>query len=125
MLVPCEIAVRSILPSVRATIAETLMNKHKLKQADAAKLLGVSQPAISLYSRRIRGRAIDLRSDPEVERMVENLADSLAKDSLSPMNVMSALCEICRTARAKSMLCSLHKTFDPSVDLEKCGLCLT
>lgn len=123
MFVPCEIAIKSVLPSVRATVAKTLMNKHKLKQADAARLLGVSQPAISLYSRKIRGTAIDLESEPEVKKKIENLADTLARDNLSPMGFMSAFCEICKTVRAKKMLCSLHKTFDPSVDLEKCELC--
>jgi len=125
MLVPCEIAIKSILPSVRATIAKELVDKHDLKQAEAAKLLGVSQPAISLYSRKIRGKAVDLESDSEIKKMVENVADSLANGGLSPMNFMSAFCEICRTVRAKRMMCSLHKTFDPSVDLDKCELCST
>jgi len=125
MLVPCEIAIKSILPSVRATIAKELMTKHNLKQAEAARLLGVSQPAISLYSRKIRGRAIDLESESKVKKMIENLADALAEDKLSPINFMSAFCEICKTIRAKKMLCSLHKTFDPSFDLDKCELCST
>ncbi|MGQ9544057.1 MAG: helix-turn-helix domain-containing protein [Candidatus Bathyarchaeia archaeon] len=38
-------------------IAKTLITKHNLTQVEAAKLLGISQPAISLYERKIRGKA--------------------------------------------------------------------
>jgi len=106
-------------------IAKELMAKYNLKQAEAAKLLGVSQPAISLYYRKIRGKAIDLENDIKVEKLLENLADSLAGDGLSHKDFISKFCEICRTIRAKGLLCQMHKTFDPSIDIEKCGFCLT
>jgi predicted transcriptional regulator len=44
MLVPYEVAVKYVLPVVRAMTAKRLMAKHSLKQAEVAKLLGVSQP---------------------------------------------------------------------------------
>jgi predicted transcriptional regulator len=104
-------------------IAKELMAKYNLKQAEAAKLLGVSQPAISLYYRKIRGKAIDLENDIEVEKLMENLADSLAGGGLSHKDFISKFCEICKIIRAKGLLCKMHKTFDPSIDIEKCGLC--
>jgi predicted transcriptional regulator len=104
-------------------IAKELMAKHNLKQAEAAKLLGVSQPAISLYHRKIRGKAIDLENDIEVEKLMENLADSLAEGKLSHKDFISKFCEICRMIRAKGLLCKMHKNFDPSIDIEKCELC--
>jgi len=123
MLLPCEVAVKCLLPPARAMIAKQLMTKHNLKQAEIAKLLGVSQPAISLYNRKIRGKAIDLESDPDVTKLIENLAVSLAKGSLSHKDFIPMFCEICRTIRAKGLLCKMHKTFDPSIDIEKCKLC--
>jgi predicted transcriptional regulator len=123
MLVPCEVAVKCLLPSIRAMIAQDLMTKHNLKQADAAKLLGVSQPAISLYYRKMRGKAIDLENDVEIEKLLENLADFLAEGGLSHKDFISKFCEICRTIRAKGLLCKMHKAFDPSIDIEKCELC--
>jgi predicted transcriptional regulator len=104
-------------------IAKELMAKYNLKQAEAAKLLGVSQPAISLYYRKIRGKAIDLENDIEVEKLMENLADSLAGGGLSHKDFILKFCEICKIIRAKGLLCKMHKTFDPSIDIEKCGLC--
>ncbi len=75
MLAPCEIAVKCALPAVRAMIAKELVTKHNLKQAEAAELLGVSQPAISLYSRKIRGKAINLENDQDVKTLIEKLSN--------------------------------------------------
>lgn len=125
MSVPCEIAVKCVLPSVRAMIAKKLMTKRNLKQGEVAKLLGVSQPAISLYCRRIRGKAIDLEYDPAITALVENLAASLAEGNVSRRDFIQSFCEICKTIRAKGLLCKLHKAFDPLIDIEKCELCMT
>ena len=123
MLVPCEIAVKCVLPAIRAMIAKELMTKYALKQAEAAKLLGVSQPAISLYHRQIRGSAIDLENDAEILKLIQNLAASLAEGGLTHKDFIPRFCEICRTIRAKGLMCKLHKAFDPTIDIEKCELC--
>jgi predicted transcriptional regulator len=125
MSVPCEIAVKCVLPSVRAITAKKLMTKHNLKQEQVAKLLGISQPAISLYCRRIRGKAIDLENDPAITALVENLAASLAEGNASRRDFIQSFCEICKAVRAKGLLCKLHKAFDPLIDTEKCKLCMT
>jgi predicted transcriptional regulator len=104
-------------------IAKELMTKHLMKQVKVAELLGVSQPAISLYTRKIRGRAMDLENEIEITKLIENLASSLAKEELSHKDYIVAFCEICRTIRAKGLMCKLHKTFDPTVNIEKCKLC--
>jgi len=124
MLLPCEVAVKSLLPPVRAALAKQLMTKHGLKQIEAAKLLGVSQPAISLYNRKMRGKALDLEKDKEVGSLIEDLADSLANRNLSHREFTLKFCEICKAARAKGLLCSMHKALDPTFDTEKCELCM-
>jgi hypothetical protein len=45
MSVPCEVAVKCILPVVRAMVAKELMTIDGLRQVDVAKFLRVSQPA--------------------------------------------------------------------------------
>jgi len=104
-------------------IAKELMVKHGLKQAEAAKILGVSQPAISLYYRKIRGKAVDLENDVEVIKLIEDLATTLAEGNLSHKDFIPMFCEICRTIRAKGLMCNLHKVFDPEIDIEECELC--
>ena len=123
MLVPCEVAVKCVLPAVRAMIAKELMAKYQLKQVEVAELLGVSQPAISLYFRKRRGKAINLANESDIVNLIENLAASLVKDKLPPRAFIPMFCEICRTIRAKGLMCELHKTFDPKIDVEKCGIC--
>lgn len=123
MSIPCEIAVKCVLPVVRAMTAKELIAKHHLKQVEAAKLLKISQPAISLYSSKIRGKAIDLENEKDVKKLIENLATSLANGKLSHKDFVLTFCEICKTIRAKGLMCKLHKAFDPSIDIEKCGLC--
>ena len=124
MSVPCEVAVKCVLPVVRAMVAKELMADYGLRQVEAAKLLGVSQPAISLYCRNIRGKAIDLENDSDVKRLVADMCEVLAKGGFSHRDLIIMYCGVCRTIRAKGLLCKLHKTFDPLVDIEKCELCL-
>jgi predicted transcriptional regulator len=125
MLVPCEIAVKCLLPAIRAIIAKELTAAYKLKQAEAAKLLGVSQPAISLYYRRIRGKAINLEKDQEVMKLIKEFAEFMVHSNpMSHKEFIQKLCEICKLIRAKGLMCDLHKIFDPQIDVEKCELCL-
>jgi predicted transcriptional regulator len=123
MLVPCEVAVKCSLPAIRAMIAKDLVAKYGLKQAEVARLLGVSQPAISLYYRRIRGKAVNLENNFEVKGSIEELAGRLSKHSLSYREFISAFCSICTKMRADGLLCEMHKTFDPLIDIENCKLC--
>lgn len=125
MLVPCEIAVKCVLPAVRAMTAKRLIEKHGLNQAQAAQLLGLSQPAISLYSRRMRGKALNVREDEEITDMVNALASSLVEGHLTHKEFIPRFCEICRTIRTKGLLCQMHKAFDPSIKIEECELCKT
>lgn len=123
MSIPCEIAVKCILPVVRAMVAKEIITKHHLNQVEAAQLLKISQPAISLYTRKIRGKAIDLEKENDIKKMIENLATSLVKNKLLHKEYVINFCEICRAIRAKGLMCKLHKAFDPSIEIEKCGLC--
>lgn len=125
MSVPCEVAVKCVLPVVRAMLAKELMAKYRLRQTEVADILRVSQPAISLYYRKIRGKAIDLENDEDIGSLVCNLAATLAENKLSRRDLIPKYCEICKTIRAKGLLCELHKAFDPTINIETCELCYT
>ncbi len=124
MIIPCEVAVKCLLPPVRALLSKTLATKHKLTQIEVAKLLGASQPAVSLYDKKMRGKALNLENEKEIIKLIENLADMLANGNLQHKDFIQAFCEICKKIRAKGLFCQLHKTFDPTIELEKCELCL-
>jgi predicted transcriptional regulator len=125
MLTPCEVAVKCALPSVRAMVANELMTNHSLKQAEAAKLLGISQPAVSLYQQKLRGNSINLGSDAEISAMVNQHAEALVSGTRTYEDLLLSFCKICRTIRSKGFMCKIHKAFDPAVDLDKCDFCRT
>jgi predicted transcriptional regulator len=123
MLTPCEVAVKCALPSVRAMMATQLMNKHDLNQAQAAKLLGISQPAISLYQKKLRGNSLDLWGDPDIAASVAKQAEFLANGATDARNNLAWFCSVCKTLRAKGYLCKIHKDLDPTMDIESCDFC--
>jgi predicted transcriptional regulator len=123
MLTPCEVAVKCALPSIRAMIANELTNKHNLKQADAAKLLDISQPAISLYQTKLRGTALNLENDPDIAELVAKHADYLINGAAAQKEKLGSFCGICKTLRAKGLLCKIHKAFEPVISVEECGFC--
>jgi len=125
LLAPCEVAVKCALPSVRAMVANELTSKHNLKQAEAAKLLGISQPAISLYQQKLRGNSIDLGTDPEISALVAQHATTLTNGNFSNNDMLLSFCRICKTIRSKGLLCKIHEAFEPRIDLENCNFCQT
>lgn len=48
MVLPCEIAAKKIVPSIKANLARKLKKKG-LKQKEIAKVLGVTNAAVSQY----------------------------------------------------------------------------
>lgn len=123
MLTPCEVVIKCALPSVRAMVAAELMNKHSLNQAQAAKLLGISQPAISLYQKKLRGNSLDLWSDPEITTSVAKQAWLLVNGVADTRNNLGWFCAICKTLRSKGYLCKIHKDLDPTMDIDNCDFC--
>ena len=56
MKLMCEIMAQDILPVVRAVMSKELVGEHKMSQNDVARMIGVSQPAVSQYMRQLRGK---------------------------------------------------------------------
>jgi predicted transcriptional regulator len=123
MLSPCEIAVKCALPSVRAMVASELMSKHSLNQAQVAELLGVSQPAISLYQKKLRGNSLNLWNDADITATVARQAEFLANGGGESKNTLGWFCGVCKMLRAKGYLCKIHKDLDPTVNLDDCDFC--
>ena len=124
MSLPCEFAVRSVVPAMRALVARKLSIVYSMKQADIAFRLGITQSAVSQYMRNARGRAIIIDGIDEVQDLVQILADGLASNSLSKRQITKRYCEACKVVRQKKVLCNLHKKLDPDYEIEDCNACL-
>ena len=58
MLLPSEIEAKSLIPAIRPILAKKLTIEYKMKEEFVAKVLGVTQAAISNYIRGTRGDTI-------------------------------------------------------------------
>ena len=92
----CETVAKEILPSLRALIAKSLIKNHKLTQEEAAKKLGLTQGAISQYSRYIRGiRAKQMEKDESINNEIDKFS-SLLVSNLSHKEAVEKFYDLCR-----------------------------
>jgi hypothetical protein len=124
MSMPCEVAVKSVVPAIRAGLAKELIQTYKLKQRDIANLLGITQTAVSKYTRDVRGRVVQLEKEVEIQRMITETAKLLANGDVSRGQLITKFCEICKLIRQKGLMCKLCKRSNPSIDIYKCLVCL-
>jgi uncharacterized protein len=77
LIIPCEVASKSVIPALRAMIARELIEDYGMKQAIVAEKLGVTQAAVSKYLHQVRGEAVELESAEEVHKMSSEIAQTL------------------------------------------------
>lgn len=122
---PQELAARAILPALRGLVARELVREHKFTHQRAADLLGLSRPAVTLYARGRRGRAIELRRKGDVLLMVRDMAGGLARGDLDVRGLMSRLDAAATYVLRKGYACDLHAQIDPDLRGSGCDLCMT
>lgn len=123
MILPEELASKSVIPAIRALIVKRLVEEHGMTQQEAAKLLGVTQPAVSKYLHQKRGAAIRLGGIKEVERVTSNIADMVSSRKVPAIEVMSKIEETCEYVRRHRFMCDLHKRLEPGMDVNSCHIC--
>ncbi|MGC8947771.1 MAG: transcriptional regulator [Thermoprotei archaeon] len=120
MILPDEIIAKAIIPALRAMVAKELIEKYGLTQQSAAKLLNVSQAAISNYMRGVRGIVVNLEQDKEIQTIVSKIADMLVNNK-DPKDIVSMFNLAIRIITVRGILCSVHKKFEPI--FENCDIC--
>ncbi len=91
---PCEEAIWKILPVIRKEIAKILVREYSLSHKKTAKLLGVSEAAISQYLREKRGKCF-LVSEEERDKM-RKIARTLLRSEDSE-KIKLKICVLCNT----------------------------
>lgn len=125
MLFPCEIVVKKILPALKAQIVKELHNNYKMKQQEIAKILGITQPSVSLYLSGERGSFDDVLKKDSAKNHIsklEEISNNIADHKISEQNLMREICQICINLRREGVLCSLHSDLDKSKE-HSCGFC--
>ncbi len=123
MILPEELASKSVIPAIRALIVKRLVEEHDMTQEHAAKLLGVTQPAVSKYLHQKRGAAIKLSGIKEVEKATHEIADMVSSRKVKPIEVMSRIEATCDYVRRNRYMCDLHKKLEPGMDINSCHIC--
>ena len=125
MLLPCEVAVRSLVPAIRSAIARELTQSYGLKQKDVARLLGVTQTAVSKYTRHVRGIVLKIEDVEEIQPTLKEIVVSLVNGHMTKYELVAKFCVACEIIRRKGLMCELCKLSDPSIDIQQCLVCHT
>ena len=123
MLLPDEIASKSVIPAIRAMVVRRLVDQHGMTQQQAARLLGITQPAVSKYMHKKRGIAIKLEGIADVDKAANKIAALLVSGKAGHVQVMSKLNEVSMHVRRSRLMCDLHRRLEPGLNLGSCRAC--
>ena len=126
---PIEIEYWYVLPVLRRELAKSLKELGKLRQKEIAKILGISESAVSQY---LKGTRATLDSDTGEEisfpnwlqqSIVASTKNILAKKD-DTMTFLSEMNDLIQEIRSKptSFLCKVHRAF--GVVESDCTLCV-
>ncbi|HDI02758.1 MAG TPA: hypothetical protein ENF95_01340 [Candidatus Aenigmarchaeota archaeon] len=97
MKLVCETMAQHVIPSIRALIARDLIEVYKMTQREAAKRLGMTQPAVSQYKKHVRGKkARFLEHDKKISKKISELSKALAKNEITEKEFKEEICKICK-----------------------------
>lgn len=123
MLLPCEVAVKSVLPALRGGLVKMLCRDFGMRQTRVAEILGITQGAVSHYLRGARGAAIAVEDVSELQEGLRGFAEALARRELTPSEQRERYCRLCNIVRAKGLMCRVHERYDPTVEAGECTFC--
>ena len=116
---PQDIEVRYILPAIRRELARVFIEQHKLNQKETARLLGMTEAAISQY--RHSKRASEVVFSDEVTQQIRISADRILADKKNKKRVMAEMIRISGLTTVKHILCDIHRS--QSKELQDCNIC--
>jgi predicted transcriptional regulator len=124
LITPCEVAVKSVVPAVKALLAKELVEKHNLNQNQVAKILGMSQSAVSKYSTKARGHIIRIEDLEEIQTPINSMVTLLIKGTKQRTEFLELFCQTCIIIRRKGLMCQFCRKADSTIEIEECNLCL-
>lgn len=91
----CEVVIRDVLPALRSLVTRELLQTHKMSQIEVSKKLGVTQPAVSQYKKKLRGGSVKkLQSNRHVARIVRQFSNAIAKQNVTAEETQIKFLEI-------------------------------
>jgi len=103
-VMPQEIEVWYILPALRKECSKMMVEKG-LTQREIAKMLYITEAAVSQYLKGKRGG--DLNFTEEIKKEMQESVNRLIKTG----NIVQEFNMLCRKIRESEMLCDIHKKY--------------
>jgi hypothetical protein len=100
MKTPCEKVLWFVLPAIRKELVRSLVEEHGYTQRDTARLVGLSDAAVSQYLSKKRGR-LELK-DKAFLAEVSRSAKRIVKEGTKV--VEQEMCRLCGAIRASKAL---------------------
>ena len=116
---PQEIEVRYILPAIRRELARVFIQEHKLNQKEAAKMLGLTEAAVSQYQHSKRAKEV-VFSDSVVDE-IRGSAKRILAEKNNKQRLIAEMYRISGLTKVRHILCDIHRA--QSKDLENCNVC--
>jgi predicted transcriptional regulator len=124
LILPCEIAVKSVIPAIKATLAKELVEVYSLKQNQVAEILGISQSAVSKYTRQVRGHMIKIDNIEEIQPLINEMMSLLVNGTPGRAEFLRLFCQTCTRIRKKGLMCQFCQKTDPKIKMEECNFCI-
>lgn len=119
---PCELAVRELLPSLRAAIVKELSGSYHMKQTDIAHALGITQASVSQYLNVERAKETRFTSTEAFSEAVQKIAEQIVHDKTPTAAVLYSMCALCEEMRRSEEFCQVHQDI---LNVKKCDICKT
>lgn len=123
LIIPCEIAVKSVVPAVKALMAKELVEKHGFKQGQTAELLGISQSAVSKYTRKVRGYLIRIDNVEGVQVHIDSMVMLITSGEFERAKFLRLFCQACEAVRRNGLMCEWCGKAALVLRNDKCNLC--
>lgn len=118
-----EAVAKYVYPSLRRRLVEILREKG-LNQMQVAKLLYITQSAVSRYLRMNRGALVDVEKFPDIDNKLKGLAETIVKEKPDEYYIHGELVKIAIEMLGKGYVCSFHSKVDPEIDPKLCRVCI-
>ena len=116
---PQEIEVRYILPAIRKELARIFIQEHKHSQKEAAKILGLTDAAVSQYQHSKRAKEVIFSDD--VVNEIRASANRIIADRASKQRLIAEMYRISGLTKVRHILCDIHRA--QSKELDNCNIC--
>ncbi|MBI2112379.1 helix-turn-helix domain-containing protein [Candidatus Woesearchaeota archaeon] len=111
---PQEIEVWYVIPAIRKELTVDLVKRGK-SQRQVAKILGITEAAVSQYLKN--KRANDLTLPPDVKSFLKKAAEKIHDEKTAYRQIQ----EVSKYVRESKALCKIHLSFEK--DLSTCNVC--